>query len=314
VLIRSIFISGRSVVIRNGRGRVFARSQILPGANFPKVVELASRLRGPDGCPWDRAQNYDSIKALLLKEVYEVLDAVNQRDFKALQEELGDLLFQVVFYARLAEEEKQFNIDQVVEQLHDKLLRRHPHVFGTARAQTAAEALKSWNQVKQREREAKLGVKPGDATEPASLVDSFPAGLPATLEAYELGVRAAEGGFDWRSAGDVLDKIEEELHELRHELDSPEWQGSARACEPRARAASGLGRVEEEIGDLLFAAANLARFLRSDPESCVRRANRKFRQRFRALEQEVARRGKRVSECDPQELDEIWTGVKRANL
>jgi MazG family protein len=248
----------------------------------------------------------------VLEETYEVINAVNGRDFGGLQEELGDLLFQVVFYARLAEEENRFDIDAVVEQLHRKLVRRHPHVFGMVRARTAEEALESWNRVKQEEREAKRGVKDGGPAE-RSLLDSVPQNLPSTLEAYELGVRAARAGFDWQNARDVLDKIEEELHELSHELERLESDGSGAQCQPSSRSGDYLGRVEEEIGDLLFAAANLARFLRSDPESCLRRANRKFRQRFQALEEESRRRGKRIIECSAQELDEIWTAVKGAS-
>jgi ATP diphosphatase len=250
-------------------------------------------LRGPEGCPWDRAQDYDSVKGLLLEEAYEVVDTVNARDFSALEDELGDLLFQVVFYSQLAGEEKRFGIDDVIERVHAKLVRRHPHVFGEVRAETPEEALKSWLSVKETERQAKSG-----SERPPSLLEGIAPALPSTLEAYELGLRAAEVGFDWPSANALLDKIEEEVHELRRELTAP--PGSRRA------------EIEEEAGDLLFAVANLARFLRSDAESCLRRANRKFKRRFQALEEEVARRGKRVRDCSAQELDAIWDQVKAA--
>jgi MazG family protein len=253
-----------------------------------------ANLRGPRGCPWDRAQDYDSVKGLLLEEAYEVVDAVNARDFDGLEDELGDLLFQVVFYSQLAGEEKRFTIDSVIERAHAKLVRRHPHVFGDVRAKTAEEALQSWLSVKETERQA--GEKTGER--PESLLDGIPPTLPSTLEAYEVGVRAAEVGFDWPNADALLDKIEEEVHELRRELAAP---GDSRRAE-----------VEEEVGDLLFAVANLARFLRSDPESCLRRANRKFKRRFQALEAEVARRGKRVRDCSAEELDAIWEQVKAA--
>ncbi|MBI1984454.1 MAG: nucleoside triphosphate pyrophosphohydrolase, partial [Acidobacteria bacterium] len=256
------------------------------------LVEMMAHLRGPEGCAWDRAQDYDSVKGLLLEEVYEVVDAVNARNFDALEDELGDLLFQVVFYSRLAEEEKRFSIDDVVERVHAKLVRRHPHVFGEKRARTAEEALASWLSVKEREREA----DPAGGGEQKSLLDGIPASFPSTLEAYEIGVRAAEVGFDWPTVGDLLDKIEEEIRELRREA--------------KDSGATGAHRIEEEVGDLLFAVANLARFLKSDPESCLRRANRKFQRRFQALEQEVARRGKQVRECSPQELDSIWEQIK----
>ena len=249
-----------------------------------------ARLRGPDGCPWDRAQDYDSVKGLLLEEAYEVTDAVNARDFSALEDELGDLLFQVVFYSQLAGEEKRFDIDGVIERVHAKLIRRHPHVFGETRARTPEEALQSWLSVKENENERQ-------GNSPPSLLDGISSSFPATLEAYEIGVRAAEVGFDWPRPQALLDKIEEEVQELRHELAAP--PGAA-------------GRkIEDEVGDLLFAVANLARLLRSAPESCLRQANQKFRRRFQALETEVARRGKRVRECTAEELDAIWEEVKR---
>lgn len=267
----------------------------MPGQSLSKLVELMAHLRGPDGCPWDRAQDYDSVKGLLLEEAYEVIDAVNERDFGGLEDELGDLLFQVVFYSQLAAEEKRFSIDDVVERVHAKLVRRHPHVFGETRASTPEEALKSWLSVKDKERE---GEKPDASSDPqASLLDGITETLPATLEAYELGVRAAEVGFDWIKVEDLLDKVEEELGELRRELP--------------VRAGNDARRAEEEVGDLLFAAANLARYLRSDPESCLRRANQKFKRRFQMLEREAARRGKRVRDCTAQELDEMWESVKK---
>ena len=262
-----------------------------------------AHLRGPEGCPWDRAQDYDSVKGLLLEEAYEIVDAVNSRDFSALEDELGDLLFQVVFYSRLAEEEKRFTIDDVIERAHAKLVRRHPHVFGESRARTPEEALKSWNAVKATERAA--GERAHSETSAnKSLLEGIAPGLPSTLEAYELGVRAAEAGFDWAKVDDLLDKIEEEIRELRREL-SREPPGAS-----GERTLAAAGRIEEEVGDLLFAAANLARFLDSDPESCLRRANQKFKRRFQALEQEVAQRGEQVDECSPEELDRIWNGVK----
>jgi ATP diphosphatase len=266
------------------------RRTVLAGENLRKLIELMAYLRGPQGCPWDRDQHYDSLKGLMLEEAYEVVDSVNARDFDGLEDELGDLLFQVVFYARLAEEEGRFGIDDVIERVHAKLIRRHPHVFGEVQARNAEEALKSWLAVKERERasEAKQGK--------SSVLDGIPASLPSTLAAYELGVRAAEVGFDWARAGDVLDKIGEEVRELRREL----------AEQP----ASPIARVEEEIGDLLFAVANLARFLRSDPESCLRRANQKFQRRFQAIEQEISGRGKKLQDCSLEEMEAVWNEIK----
>lgn len=284
-----------------------------------------AHLRAADGCPWDRAQTYDSLKALLLEEAYEVIDAVNARDFDALEDELGDLLFQVVFFSRLAEEERRFAIDDVIERVHAKLVRRHPHVFAGTRARTPEEALKSWNAVKEKERQARLYAsrRPDPPTEGLqrtansgpltaslessletqsggqSVLDGIPATLPSALEAYELGVRASEVGFDWEKIEDLLDKIEEELGELRR----------ARIDQPLK---SDGRRVEEEVGDLLFAAANLARKIGSDPESCLRRANQKFKQRFRILETEARKHGRRLDECTPQQLDSLWNTVKKA--
>ena len=262
--------------------------------NLNKLIELMVRLRGPEGCPWDRAQDYDSIKGLLLEEAYEVVDAVAARDFDSLEDELGDLLFQVVFYSRLAEEDGHFDIAGVIDRVHRKLVRRHPHVFGEVVARDENEALASWQRVKEQEREAK-----GEAGKPsASVMDGITPSLPAALEAHEIGVRAAEQGFDWRKVDDLLAKIEEEIAELREEL---------------VRKASRGPRVEEEVGDLMFAVANLARFLRYDPETCLRRANRKFKSRFQALEREVANRGKRLRDCTLEELDAIWDKLKASD-
>jgi MazG family protein len=262
----------------------------LAGEKLVRLVDLMAHLRGPDGCPWDRDQDYDSVKGLLLEEAYEVVDAVNLKDFKGLEEELGDLLFQVVFYSRLAEEDERFNIDAVIQNVHDKLVRRHPHVFGETRAANAEEALKSWTAAKEKEKNN----RPNSQDE--SLLDGIASALPSTLEANELGLRAAEAGFDWVKVEDLLDKIEEEVHEIRNELS--------------ARSGPVKMRLEEEAGDLMFAVANLTRLVRSDPESCLRRANKKFKRRFQALEAEVKRRGKSVQTCTPKELDEIWECVK----
>ena len=290
--------------------------------SLAKLTELVAHLRRPEGCAWDRAQSYDSVKGLLLEEAYEVIDAVNKRDFDGLKDELGDLLFQVVFYARLAEEERRFTLDDVIDRLHAKLVRRHPHVFGETRAATPEEALASWLTVKEQEREALAREKRSEsAKQPESLLDGIPEVLPATLEAYELGVRAAEVGFDWVKLEDLVDKVAEELAELRHELAQQIGEGTSpagRQSLARSEATAGNmpalhadDRLEEEVGDLLFAASNVARYLGSDPESCLRRANLKFKIRFQALEQEVARHGKSIRDCTPDELDRFWNVVKQ---
>ena len=268
------------------------RGVTLAGEKLSKLVSLMSLLRGPEGCPWDREQDYDTLKGLLLEEAYEVIDAVTERDFKGLEDELGDLLFQVVFYARLAEEEGRFDIDDVIEGVHEKLIRRHPHVFGEIRARNAGEALQSWLNVKAQERASAAHSEKDEK----SLLDGIAPTLPATLAAYELGLRASEVGFDWKKAEDVLLKVEEEVRELRRELDQEAGNRSS--------------RLEEEVGDLLFTAANLARFLRSDPETCLRRANQKFMRRFQALEKEVATQGRNLRECSLEEMESLWSELK----
>ncbi len=249
-----------------------------------------AHLRSPEGCPWDREQDYDSVKGLLLEEAYEVVDTVNARDFDALEDELGDLLFQVVFYSQLASEEGRFNIDDVIDRVHGKLIRRHPHVFGDVVAKDADEALKSWLKVKEQERRA----DPQNKTQ--SLLDGIPPALPATLEAHELGLRASEVGFDWPTVEDLLDKVEEEIGELRRAVAARESEGHA--------------RIEEEVGDLLFAVANLARLVRSDSESCLRRANQKFKSRFQILEREMEGRGKKLRDCSLEEMESLWNEIK----
>ncbi len=263
-----------------------------------KLIELTAYLRSPQGCPWDRAQDFDTLKALLLEEVYEVVDAANARDIGSLAEELGDLLFLVMFYSRIAEEQGSFTIDDVANRVHDKLVRRHPHVFGETRARNPQEALQTWLSMKEKERGAS-----GKAAR-ESVLDGILPSLPSTLVAQEMGTRAAEVGFDWARVDDLLDKIDEEVEELRQELAtqsaaSPENSGSK-------------ARVEEEIGDLLFAVANVARFLHSDPESCLRRANLKFQRRFQAMERKILERGEKMKDSTLEELDAVWNEVKAA--
>jgi MazG family protein len=278
---------------------------ILAGENLRKLIEITAHLRGPDGCPWDREQDYDTLKALLLEEAYEVVDAANARDFDGLEDELGDLLFLVCFYSRVAEEEGRFNIDDVVERVHAKLIRRHPHVFGDVRAGNAAEALQRWLAVKENERTAKA--KPAKE----SLLDGILPSLPSTLVAHELGTRAAEVGFEWAKVGDLLDKVEEEVHELRQELAKQPTQPPAERAPTDSSAGVSTSQVEEEVGDLLFAVANLSRFLHFDAESCLRRANQKFQRRFQAMEEEIQKSGRKLRECSLDEMEVVWTEIKK---
>ena len=295
------------------------------GALMDRLIQLMAKLRSPDGCPWDRAQGYDSVKGLLLEEAYEVIDAVNERDFDELEGELGDLLFQVVFYSRLAEEEGRFTFASVAERLYAKLVRRHPHVFGDIKARTTEEALKRWNAVKEQERQSKFqsgfqsksqpNSEPGETerqSRPPSLLDGMASAFPSTLEAHELGLRAAEAGFDWPGAREVLEKVQEEINELRQELEAA-GKGSRTGdpSEPAdTSAAAQRSRMEDELGDLLFSMSQLARHLGSDSESCLRRGNRKFRRRFQALEHELAAGGRKLADCDLAELEAVWQSVK----
>jgi tetrapyrrole methylase family protein/MazG family protein len=251
--------------------------------SFAEVVELMARLRAPGGCPWDREQTHRTLRTYLLEETYEVLDAIERDDPEALKDELGDLLLQVVFHAQMAKEQGRFGIDEVLAGLHEKLVRRHPHVFGEGKAETAQQVVHNWEALKARER-----VSNGSALEGVS------EHLPALLEAYQLTRKAAQVGFDWEKAEDVLEKLDEEVGEVRKEM-----------------AADDRERVESELGDLLFVVVNLARKLGVDPEVALRRASRKFAERFRQVEGELARQGKRPQESTLKELDALWEKAKR---
>ena len=271
-----------------------------------RLAALAAFLRGPEGCPWDRQQNYDSVKGLLLEEAYEVVDAVQARDFDQMREELGDVLFQVVFYAQMAQEEGRFDLGDIIDEVHQKLVRRHPHVFGDVKASSPEEALRSWLAAKAREKKADRG-------QTRSLLDGISPSLPATLAAHKLGIRAAQVGFDERRVEDLLAKIGEELREVRQEISRTGQGPSAQQAlhSERDRSSQEVpDRMEEEVGDLLFAVANLARRLGFASESALRCANQKFKRRFQNLEAEVARRGKQVLDCSFEELDRLWNQVK----
>lgn len=251
--------------------------------SFEEVVQLMARLRAPDGCPWDREQTHRSLRTYLLEETYEVLDAIERDDSEALKDELGDLLLQVIFHAQMAREQEQFGIDDVLTGLHEKLVRRHPHVFGEGKADTAQQVVHNWEALKIAERNNE-----------GSALEGVSEHLPALLEAYQLTRKAAQVGFDWEKPEDVLVKLDEEVGEVRNEL-----------------AASDSERVEGELGDLLFVVVNLARKLGVDPEVALRRANRKFVQRFHEVERELARQGKRPKDSTLREMDALWERAKR---
>ncbi len=259
---------------------------------FRRAVEIMARLRSPDGCPWDRAQDFDSIRPYTLEETYEVLEAIDRCDWKGLEEELGDLLLQVLFYSQMAGEQGWFDIRDVVHGLAEKLIYRHPHVFAGAegRLQDAESALARWEDRK------------GPAKE-TGLLGGVGRGLPALLEARKIGARAGRAGFDWPHAEGILRKLEEEIAELRH----------AMAQAPQAPAAGGNGSagVEEEIGDILFTAVNLARKLEVDPELALKQCNRKFRARVAHMEASLAAQGKAWESASAAELETLWQASKQ---
>lgn len=256
-----------------------------PGALFTELVEIMARLRGNEGCPWDREQTPESIKPYLIEETYEVLEAIDEEDPAKLKEELGDLLLQVVFHAQMAEEVGTFAISEVLAGINGKLIRRHPHVFGEGTAETAQEVLFNWEQIKQTERRTAKGQ--------TSLLDGVPRELPALLRAHRLQEKASRVGFDWKEAQEVFHKVEEELNELRAAM-----QGQA------------VERVEAELGDLLFALVNLSRFLAVNPEEALRKTIARFIARFRYIEEELARRGRSMRQATLEEMDALWTEAK----
>lgn len=261
---------------------------------FEDLVALQQRLLAPGGCPWDRQQTHQTLRTYLLEETYEVLDTLDDPqhlDPKKLAEELGDLLLQILFHAELGRLAGSFDLGDVIESIYLKMVRRHPHVFGETQARDAAEVLKNWEQIKAEERRAAEKSAAAPAS-PASLLDSVPRSMPALMRAHQLTRRAANVGFDWDSAEAVLEKVAEEIRELR-------------ATPPADR-----DRLEEEAGDLLFAAMNVARFLKLDPELALRRANEKFEARFRAMEHDAAQSGRSLDRSSPAELDAMWERAK----
>jgi len=257
------------------------------GEKFQKLVEIMARLRAPGGCPWDRDQTFDSIKPYTLEETYEVLDAIDRRDWNDLSEELGDFMLQAVFYAQMAAEEGLFAIGDALDAINRKLIRRHPHVFGEQSAETPGDVKRIWGQVKAEEKKDK-------GREQDGLLAAVPRALPALVEAQQISSRAAGAGFDWENAEQVLDKLHEELgefHEARRRASQPE--------------------LEDELGDLLFVLVNLARFVKVDPEQALRRTNAKFRRRFEYIERKLAERGRKLEDSNIGEMEALWQEAKR---
>src|SRR5215471_12018549 len=269
------------------------------GAWFRKLVELQARLRAPEGCPWDIEQTHLSLRTYLMEEAYEVLEALESGDDAKFAEELGDMLLQVVFHAQIATEEGRFSAADVVREIHQKMVRRHPHVFGESRARDAREVLKNWEQIKAEERRSKGRGKGSGAgsrqKEAASLLDGIPHTLPAVMEGFQLTRRASRIGFDWTSVEGVVLKLQEELDELGG-----------------ARAGHSARQVEEEVGDVLFAAVNLARFLKVDPEIALKRTNAKFTGRFREMERVARASGRKLADVSREEMESLWDRAKAA--
>ena len=287
----------------------------MPESQFYKLVELMARLRGPDGCPWDRQQSYDTIKPFLLEETYEVVDAIGRRDWEELANELGDLLLQVVFFAQMASEDRHFTIEDVIERIHTKMVRRHPHVFGDARADTAEDVLKNWEVLKAEEKRQRLAGRGESYQAPESILEGVSSTIPAVMEAYQLGSRAAHVGFDWSRLEDIFSKLREEMAELEALVQEtgagegiPKKEESGKSVPSVSSARHSA--LENEVGDLLFTVVNIARFLKADPESALRKTNRKFRHRFQWVERELKKAGKSPREATLAEMDALWEQSK----
>jgi len=255
-------------------------------------------LRGPNGCPWDKQQDFNSLKPMLIEEVYEVLEAIENNDLDSLAEELGDLLLHVVFHAHLGKEAGQFDINTVVDKISDKLVRRHPHVFGNESVSTAEEVIKNWEAIKAEEKAQKLQNR---TPEQRSLLEGIPSKLPAIHEAHQISSRAARVGFDWPDVDGIFEKLQEEVRELKEVI-------SSGGDETRRE------RLEDEIGDILFVIVNIARYLKIDSESALKRANRKFKVRFRYMENELARQGKNLEQTSLQEMEALWQKAKAETI
>jgi MazG family protein len=281
-----------------GRTHKSAKMEKLsPGDWFEKLVDVQARLRAPNGCPWDREQTHESLRTYLIEEAYEVLEALDHGDDSEFAEEMGDLLLQIIFHSQIAREESRFTVSDVIREIHDKMVRRHPHVFGATSAKDSAEVLRNWEQIKVEERRSKGEQDPAKtgtgAVKRSSLLDGVSRSLPATLEGFQLTRRAARVGFDWEDAGGIFEKLSEESTELKGVIDAQEQS-----------------RVEEELGDLFFAAVNLSRFLNVDPEIALKKANAKFSRRFRAMEQIARARGREFKDLPREEMEALWDASK----
>jgi tetrapyrrole methylase family protein/MazG family protein len=268
-------------------------------ATFTDLVDLMERLRSPNGCPWDREQTYATLAPMLLEEAYEAFEAVEEARAGRPTEfcdELGDLLFQIVFYAQVAKERGDFNINDVTNAIHTKMVRRHPHVFGNVKADDSATVLLNWEAMKAEERRAAGKAE----TKKDSLLDGVSSKAPALMEAHQLSTKAGRVGFDWKNVDDIFDKLHEEIEELRAAIKDHEQRNDEAHHD----------RVREEIGDLLFAATNIARHMHVEPEAALKLTNRKFRKRFGYIERKLREREKTFDATTIDELESLWQEAK----
>jgi MazG family protein len=289
------------------------------GERFERAVQIMARLRAPGGCPWDREQTFDTIKPYTLEETYEVLEAIDNRDWPELTGELGDLLLQVLFYSQMASEEDHFSVDDVLDRLSNKLVDRHPHVFGEVKADTPAEVLRNWEALKGEEKKKRRAAGGGgnadNADDAQSVLSGVSSKMPALLEAHKLSSRAAHVGFDWPEIEGLFAKLEEETAELREELKAapvkgPSESGIAGSGKPQV-AAELRERLEDEVGDLFFVLVNIARYLSLDPESALRKTNRKFKRRFQWMEERLRTSGRTPQQASMDELETLWQQAKQ---
>jgi MazG family protein len=291
---------------------------VTTGEKFEKAVAIMARLRAPGGCPWDREQTFDTIKRYTLEETYEVLEAIDNRDWPELTSELGDLLLQVLFYSEMAKEEGRFSIDDVLDALSNKLISRHPHVFGDVKAEDAQQVLKNWEAFKAEEKRKKRQ-QPGESkegeagNEEETLLGSVSSRMPALMEAHKISSKAAHVGFDWPEIEGLFAKLTEETEELQeHIRDLP---ADALKARNNSRIPEELrARIEDEVGDLFFVLVNIARYLAVDAESALRKTNRKFRRRFGWVEEQLRRRGKRLEDSNVDEMEELWQEAKKSSI
>ena len=297
------------------------------GERFERAVSIMARLRAPGGCPWDREQTFDSIKPYTLEEAYEVLEAIDNRDWNELPGELGDLLLQVLFYAEMAQEQGSFSIDNVLDRLSDKLIKRHPHVFGDVEAKTSSDVLRNWEAIKAQEKKTRhvetgkdtsadsANFVESDEAQKNSVLAGVSSRIPALLEAFKLSSRAAHVGFDWSSIEGLFEKLNEETAELKQHLEDFPAPGPR----PQGRGETGgrkisdklRQRMEEEVGDLFFVLVNIARYLALDPESALKKTNRKFKRRFQWIEEQLRQNGREPQQASTDELESLWQQAKQ---